>query len=156
MWEFLLLTKIVLTNLSESGQSVNHQSFSYLRNTKPFHRSVLLSVKGRTFHVYLYLRKSDDESIHTKCNFSETWKKKVRITGCTFTNMSIAQKVSVNQVYWYPPPLSLTNRYGLDWPSTVEVCGSLEQVCHTFTVRSITFQQPSTTHKAPITYTGDH
>ena len=69
-----LLTKIVLTNLSESGQSINHRSFSYLQNTRPFHQSVLLNVKGHTFHIYLYLHRSDDEPIHTKCNFSEIQK----------------------------------------------------------------------------------
>ena len=69
-----LLTKIILTNLSESGQSISHRSFSYLQNTKPYHRSVLLNVKGHTFRIYLYLHRSDDESIHTKCNFSEIQK----------------------------------------------------------------------------------
>lgn len=61
--------KIILTNLSESGQSVNHQSFSYLQNTKPFHQNVLLNVKGHIFHVYLYLHRSDDEPIHIRCGF---------------------------------------------------------------------------------------
>lgn len=102
-----MIHKITLTSLSESGQSANHQSFSYLQNTKPFHQSVLLNVKGHTSHVYRYLHRSGDEPIPIKHNSSETkTPSEQHYSNYTEQQERWPRTVWVNQVYWALPALS--------------------------------------------------